>query len=701
MTGQVYTLQVDLDGTFTNVPLFATPVTIERGMEAYGEWPGKSGFTCEIADDTYQYDPSRPTSLLYGVAGRNAKVRIRPNANSYLYAEAQKWTPQRTPDHVPGAGQGRSGVLLAAEGLLSRIGRWEDPLDSPMYRTIAGRSTSAGHWSMEDGRGATRLDNSLAGGVGGVAQNGAELGDDEAPAGAGSSARIADGSRLAGTFATMSTSAGWQVSWAFRADALPPTAVGVELFRVRTANGYVWTWFVDNTSFYMQVRDSDGTLIEDDGYIYGSGAAPDANWLTMRIAVEQVAGNVSWNWAWYAQDLDVFYVPTGSFAGVISRPVSWEQNGNATTEGWWFCHVFGVTSLVDDLMSAANRNVFNGYNGETAIDRYYRLMSEAGLTRYGIGTASDSQPMGPQKPKTLLELLKEVRDTEWADLSDERLDVATTIRGRREMENQTPVLELTHVAAPAGPGDLAGWVKVVGTDGIANRINVRNAAGGEVTLELESGPLSTQPPPAGIGALKKQIDVSVADTDAQLKNIANWHLARLTLDGPRYTEITLDLNASPALLVPARGVREGDLITVDGLEADQVRLLVVGIERSLTSGTDRITYRTEPYDLYDIGVWDDPSFVWDAKYSTLDGDHTDTDNTLLLSASRITSVWSTAFTGDLMIAGERVTVTSMGAASGTGPWTQTATVVRSVNGVVKALPDDAAVVRADARRWGL
>jgi hypothetical protein len=54
-----------------------------------------------------------------------------------------------------------------------------------------------------------------------------------------------------------------------------------------------------------------------------------------------------------------------------------------------------------------------------------------------------------------------------------------------------------------------------------------------------------------------------------------------------------------------------------------------------------------------------------------------------------------------MIEGERVTVTAMTAAAGTGPYTQTATVTRSVNGVVKAQLSGARVNVYNSRRWGL
>ncbi len=691
MTVQDWQFQARIGGVFTTIPTYATPVRIRKGRTAFGTWPRASEFSCEVADDLLLYDPSRPTSLLYGVAGRNAVVRIRPNASTSLWGEAS-WSPHRTIDHQPGV-KGRSGVDVTAAGLLQRIGRWEDPIRSPMYRTISARSTSIGHWALEEESGATRLDNTLPAGVGGTITGG-DTGDCESPVGAASSARVADGSRMAGTFITTSTSAGWQVAWSFQADALPPTATYVELFRIRTANGYTYTFLARDTGFRMVVVDSDGVTLVTETYTFGAGAAP-TTWLTMRLGVEQSGGNVSSNWAWYAQELDFFYVTTALWAGTISRPTFWEQLGNATTDGWHFCHVFGVTGLTDDLMSSTNRRVFNGYKGETVYSRYNRIVLEAGLTRYLIGSSALTTLMGPQRPGTLIELLRECRDTEGGEINDERLDIALTMVTRHGMHHRTPALTLTYGV------DVAAYVKSVGDEGIANRVTAKNAAGGEATASLETGLMSVLAPPAGVGEYRKQVDVSVDDPGRTLEYIANWHLARGTLEGPRYTSITVNVVRSTGKLAAAVAVREGDWITVDGLEPDTLRLLVVGIEQEQTSGTHTITYLTEPADVFDVGVWDDAGFQWGTNLSFLDGAHTDSDTTLALTTVSRRGVWSTAFTGSLIIAGERVTVTSMGAASGSGPYTQTATVVRGANGMVKAQAGGAQVRLFHNKKWGL
>lgn len=697
MTAQNVALNARLNGVFTAIPLFTDPVDIERGTKPFAgadAWPSPSRFTCTINNDTLDYDPSRPAGLLYGIAGRNTEVRIRPAGTSYLYAEATEWEPSRTPDHVPGADKGRSETGLTALGLLGRLESWTDPIDSPMFKTNSARPTSIGHWAFEEDRGATVLSNSKVGGAVGTASN-VDFGEDDRPFGAKQTVKVSDASSMAGKFVAASTSAGWQVYWAFRFPELPPTSTYELFFRVNVSNGYTWYFNIKDTGFQMNTIDNLGALVSSQAFNFGAGAEPN-KWVTMRIAMQQVAGNVSWNWAWYAQDLEFFYVTTGTFAGTIGVCRDWRIPGNAVTDGVHYCHVGGVTGLTEDLMSSTSRRVFNGYKLERATSRYNRLMQEVGLDRFTIGTTNESVEMGPQTIDTLVNNLRQVVATEDADISDERFDIALTMRTRRSTYNQTPALELTY------PTHIADYSKQIGAAGVWNRVTAKNADGGEYTMSRTDGLMSVSPPPAGIGEIRKQVDVSVGNERTWLPMIASWHLAKGTLEGPKYTEITVDLYRHPTLVADAIDVREGDLITVSGLEPNLLRLLVVGIRRRVTSGTTRITYLTEPYDTYRVGIWDDSGFVWGTNLSRLDGAHTSTDNTLALTTDSLYGVWTANTVGrSLLIAGEQVTVSGMTAASGVGPYTQTATVTRSVNGVVKTLPDDSKVELFDNRKWGL
>lgn len=695
MTVNNVRLDLFIGGAWTSVPIMADQVSISRGMDPFGSWPKPSRIECTLDNDTYDYDPSSPTSLLYGVAGRNTRVRIAPDNTPRIWAEASEWTPERSIEHKPGQRKGWSTTSLAAEGLLRRLGKWTDPLRSPMYRTISGRSTSLGHWSFEEDSTALLVANSRPGGEPATLSGSYSLGDSETPLGAASSIKLTDSTTLAGKFANASTTAGWQVSFSFRLPALPGSATGQNLFRWRTSNGYTWVVQVKNTGYNFIVTDDDDVVLSTGGTTFGAGREP-TQWVTMRIKASVSAGTVTMEPAWYAQGDSNEAGTTYTFSGTVGALRTWNTDPGTYTADGWMSHIFGVTTTADNLVGSTAQRVFNGYSGETTGQRFLRLTAELGITRYIIGASADSTLMGPQRPDTLLNLLAEIRETEDGRIDDERADIALTMRTRRSLYNQTPALALTY------PGHISPPFRRILDDAAThNRVTVANRLGGEVTVSQTTGPMSVSPPPSGVGEYKYTVDVNVASAETQLYDIGTHHLAKGTLERPRYDSVTVDLVANPSLKAAAIGVREGDTITITGAEPDLIRLYVVGIQERVTPGTWTITYQVEPGEIYDIGIWDNPSFVWDARTSTLNAGYSAGATVMVFTTPDANDIWSTAFTGDLMVAGERIKVTTMGAASGAGPFTQTATVQRARNGVSKAQLAGAPVHLADPKRWGL
>jgi hypothetical protein len=697
MTANRVRLDLFLGGVWTSVPLMASSVSITRGVEPFGSWPRPNRFECELDNDSLNFDPSNPEATIYGIAGRNTRARIAPDNAPRIWAEASSWTPERTIEHQPGARRGRSSTSLVAEGILRRLGRWTDPLRSPMYRTISARSTSVGHWSLEEQSSATVLANSRAGGLAADVKGSFSLGDDEAPLGAASALKVTDSTTLGGKFAAASTSAGWQIAFSFKLAAIPSTGSYANIMRWQTSNGVTWLAQVNNTTYRFVVIDDDDVVLSSLAVLFGAGDGPD-QWTTMRIKASASGGTVTVEPAWYLQGDESEGGVTMTYAGTsVGALRSWDVSGATWMTDARLSHIFGVTGTADNLVGLTAQRVFNGYIGETACARFLRLCTEVGVARFRIGVTEESTPMGPQRPDTFLNLLAEIRETEDGRIDDERLDIGLTMTTRRALYNRAPVLALTYPGHVSPP-----FRRVLDDQATANRVTVDNRAGGEVTIAQTTGPMSVSPPPAGVGEYKRTVDVSVADPEAQLQDIATWHLAKGTLERPRYDSVTVDLIANPGLRSTAILVREGDFLTVTGAEGDLVRLMAVGIQERIGPGTWTITYQVEPGEPYDIGIWDDPSFRWDAKFSTLNAGATATAATLVFTTTDARDVWSTAFAGDLMIGGERVTIGTMGAATGSGPYVQTATgVIRSVNGVVKAQLAGTPVHLADAKRWGL
>lgn len=697
MSTNAAVLQLYLNGAYATVPLYAEkPVRVTKGMDPYGTWPSPSRFECEINNDSLDYDPTRPAALLYGIAGRNTMARLTVNSVIRLVAEASSYVPERSIEHVSGAGKGRSSVAFTASGMSERLGLWEEPLRSPMYRTNSLRPTNIGHWSLEDDSASTRLANTAAGGVAGVFKSGVTLGESNSPDGAKSSAKVTDVSQMSGKFVTASNTAGWQVYFSFRMPAVPAGATYGELLSWKSSFSVRYSVSVNNNSYKFDAVAPDGTVLWSSFLLFGAGVSPDS-WVTMKVRAEQVGGNIDIRPAWYAQGMTTSYGITDSFVSPVGRLMTWEQNGNSIVNGTWFSHIGGVTSVVDSLTGSTAQRVFNGYRGETAVARINRLGAENNVQLFQIGSSADSQPMGPQKPDPFMSLLKEAKETDDLRIDDERWSTPNgmTVTTRRALYAQAPMMTLAYPSQVAVP-----FKKTIGNRGVWNRVVVKQRDGGESSLALASGLMSTQLPPAGIGEIKKNVDVNVA-TDAQLDDLATWWLAKGTLARPRYESVTIDLLANPGLEAAAVLVREGHMVRVTGYEADPIDLLVVGIEELAGNKEHTITFKTEPYEPYQVGVWDDASFRWDSATSVLNTAQTTTTTVWSVKCADPDDVWSTTPGYQWMIGGERVTVTNMTAASATFPYTQTATVTRSVNGVVKAQTVGTEIHVADPKRWGL
>ncbi len=692
MTSQDVDLEVFLGGVWTSVPLYAASgAAITRGLDPDGSWPRPTKVECEINNDDLDYDPSRPEAAIYGAAGRNTQTRISVDGTMRTWAEASSWRPEQTPDHDPGNQKGRAWTKLTAEGILRRIGMWTDPLRSPMYRTISTRSTSIGHWSLEDDRDSLVLANSSGGRAG--SHRTITLGESESPLGAEQSAKMADGSQMTGRFTNASTTAGWQVSWAMKLATMPGASFAV-FFRWTTSTGHTYYWDVDDNEYRLNVRDATGTLVFTHQAAYGDQTP--TNWVTVVVRAEQSGADVEIQQVRYEQGETVGSTFTDTFTGSVGALRDWWQEGNSTTTGSWLSHVYGVTGVADSLFTSTALKIFNGYTGETAAARYARLTLELGIARYLHGTTSDTQPMGPQKADTFLNLLKEIVQTEDGLIYDEPGDIGLKMRTRRDMLDQTPALELTY------PGHVAEYVKLIDDLNTRNVVTAKNRSGGEVTRSLTSGPMSTQAPPDGVGEYKATVDVNVEDDEDQLTNIADWHLAKGTLERPRYESVTVDLLANPGLITDVIGVLPGDVITIDDLEPDTIWLKVTGWVEKTGKSTRTIEYAVEPYEPWQSGEYDRADTRYDARTSTVSTAETTTSTAWQVECTDPEDVWSTTSEPyDWMVAGERVTVTTMNAATGTGPYVQTCTVTRSVNGVVKAQAVGNVVQLADPKRWAL
>lgn len=346
---------------------------------------------------------------------------------------------------------------------------------------------------------------------------------------------------------------------------------------------------------------------------------------------------------------------------------------------WANANVAQIPDLAETVLAAF------GYAGETAAERILRVCDEGNIPVQIIGDPAATTEMGPQASEPRLAQIRDAEGTDFGILTEQRDGNGLLYRTRASQYAQTPAVTADYsarvVAPPLEPTDDDQTTR--------NDVTATRRDGGSYQLTLNAGPMSVLEPPAGIGQYADEITVNV-QTDAQLPGAASWWLALGTLDAARFPSVTFNLAAQeiqsdPALMEAILSLREGDRMLIQNVDEadipDDLDLIVQGSTETITNVTWEITFNCAPGQPYKVGKFGTARY--DHAGSTLNAAVTTTATSLALVTGGSDALWTTqvaAFPFDLDVAGERVTCTAItGAAS-----PQTATVVRSVNGVVAA-----------------
>lgn len=656
--------QLYISGVFTSKKaMIENEITAQVGPDLEsGTQPSELALRWDNADTAAtpgEMDPSNILSPLYGLIGRNTRARLLVGGTALINAEASSWQPDRTALFSLTPARGMSWVDFNARGLLSRLGRWSEPLRSPMYSTLSVTSSLLGYWPLENINGSV-LPNPIAGGMAGLAYGSNST--DPGPGGSDEVIQLGSDGTMAGNFIT-STASGFQVSWAMQVPNAP--AAGLSVFQFLTSNGLTYDFQASTTGPNTIItRNVDGVVLGNFGSTWG-GTVTASQWIRVRVKVTVSGSTVTVEPSWYAQDAATVFGITGTFAGTVTgQPTRWNVFQNAATNGAAYGHVMAVSDPTLNLIgTTAARLVFNGYLGELAGDRYVRLMTGAGLTGYIGGSISDTQPMGRQKPGVFLDLLEECMRTDGALIYDEPTDVALMFRTRRNRYFQTSRMDLTLEVNVAPP-----LKKTLDDAAVINRLTVTNAVTGtQVTKTLSTGAMSILAPPAGVGEYKGSLDVNLS-SDALLDDRAGWELNRNTVARPRYKTVTVDLLAHPELITAANAVRPGDLITLAGVEADPVPLHVLSYVHTVGHTTRTIVMSCVPADVWLGGKYDDGVARYTVRSSSTRGTMTTTSTALPIVLTDPLDYWSSTATGyDLVINAERVRVLRMSAVGSVCP----------------------------------
>ncbi|MFE4397213.1 MULTISPECIES: hypothetical protein [Streptomycetaceae] len=636
-----------------------------------------------VADPNFTVQPAGTTVFTDG-AGRTWSV-VAPASVSNLVprfvGEVASWLPRRDVS-------GRDTYIpIQAAGIMRRLGQGAAPLQSTLRRYIpTGRPLA--YWPMEDERGATQAASPVLG-VGPLETSAVDFGADSDLTGSSPLPTLRTGARIRGAVPPPAAPPQtWQIHFVYRCTAAPTVTSRLLAW---TSTGTVRTWILDvgaldGTAVHLYGLDANGTTVMD--HLAGNNLFAGPEWRQMIVYATQNGGRVDWSMKWYAVSSEANGNGSGSYVGSVGVPTEFDTQLGEGLNGLGLGHL----AVFDHDADVYNR-ADNGWTGNRPTERIGRLCSEEGVPVVIQGDVDSEVPLGAQRPGALLALLQEAADSDHGILAERIDDLALWYRAGHLAYNQLPRLVLDY-----GGGDVAPPLEPADDDqGVRNDVTITRSGGSSARAVDTTSRMSTQPPPAGVGRYDEGVTLSLW-RDEQLSDLAGWRLHLGTWDGPRYPSVHIDLAAAPHLIPTVLGLDLRDRIDIIGMPPEDgpaaVALLAEGYTETIGLYDWDVVFSCQPAGPWSVAVLEDPVLGRADTAGSRLAVGADATATTLSIATTSGPSWTTSSADlpfDVAIAGERVTVTAIGAPSGGA---QSAQVVRSVNGVVKALP-----AGADVRLW--
>jgi hypothetical protein len=547
-------------------------------------------FTVQAAGTTAFTDSAGRAWSLSG----DAEIRDRVDRFIGEISEwPQKWEPSEADAWVP----------VQASGILRRLNQGTKPLDSALRRRIPSYNPLA-YWPMEEGEAATRAYSPLPGGEPLTLTNVQWAADSSLASSAPLptlNGRDGAYSDLFGWVINRSWASlpAWSVVWMYHMPQIPPNR---RTYMMVYTTGTVREWYVQqgpDTARLWGVGYEGETIVDR---TIDTGTDIFGKWVKARFAVEQQGSNIRYAIVW--TDVNG---SAGSYEntvpGVTGRPT-----GVSAPPGGYHPDVNGMAighiSVWPTFDTDAYDNAIVGWSGEAAGARMQRLVSEEGIPLTVTGPPTTTEPVGGQAMKPVLDLVKTATDADGGMLTEDQTALRLLYRPRATLYSQTPALILDYaqgqVAAPLEPVD--------DDSDLRNDVTVTREGGSSTRVVLESGPLSVQDPPAGVGVYDDAITLSLA-TDEQTGPKAYWELHLGTWDEPRYPAVTVNLHRHPELIPQVLALREGDVIRLEGMPKwvapDDVDLMVMGLKETLLPRKWTITFDCVPAGPWQVGVLGD------------------------------------------------------------------------------------------------
>lgn len=564
-----------------------------------------------------QYSNDNPWSPYFGQLGVGTEFQILVDATVRYHGRIFSWTP--TADETS-----RLLVMQVRAGLgKTQLTQGAAAVISPLRRSTLTAAPVA-YWPMEDPTGSTLITSALIGGAPIRPAGPVTFASDFDLPGSDALPVPADGTTIRASIPKFSSAwtavTGWTFSWVMRIPQLPASE---QVFvRWYSTNGPLRRGQVSITAagtINMLGYDSlNNEIITATPLNIGFGTTDNAFvglWLTWGVTVEAVGAN-SLVFAERSR-LDHPNLPGagsgsvsvsssgGGFAGYPEQPDVIEFPQNISGVGIGHLAVWAETFGNIDVSAAF------GWLGDSAIQRIQRLCDQEGVTltlrSHDVSIVDRSEAMGAQRRATALELLQDAADLDGGILHETRdvLDGITYVT-RDYMYNQAPEVALDYSA-----GHLSDLNATIDNQNIENDVSVTGfdsaSTGTGARARLETGALSVQAPPNGVGTYDRGgRSLNMYDGD-QASRIANWILGLGTAQQRlRIPDLKLELarsvwSSNATLTDQAVGLDLGSALTLDGLltarpdlPPDMMALQVRGINEVLSQYQRDLTFNVAP-----------------------------------------------------------------------------------------------------------
>jgi hypothetical protein len=503
-------------------------------------------------------------------------------------------------------------VPVEAAGVLRRFSQGSPVLRSALYRgRIFDTAGLVAYWPAEDAAGSTSLAAALPT-HGPMSIIGAPTLASYEGFAASAPLPVLAGAEMRGQVPAYADTGQTQVRWLLAVPA--GGAEAGQSLMLWYGTGSVRRWdVIYNTGGTLRVdaTASDGTLIDSTGDV---AFAVNGKNLLVSVELTQSGADISLAIATLAPGAaagstftDTF---TGQTVGKVGQVIVSNGGGIAATVMGHYSVQNQITSLFD------LSEQLDAWRGEAAGRRLERLAREAGIAFCARGDLDDTARLGAQARSDLVSLWREAAETDDGLIIEPRDFLGLGYRTRASLYNQPAALAIPYTALgePLDPVDDDQLTR--------NDVTVERPSGSSARAVQETGPLSIQPPPAGVG-LGYDTSVSVGvEHDLSLIDQATWRLHLGTVDEARMPHVGLNLAApflnDAALTDAALELDPGDRLTLSGppswLPPETISQLALGMAETLGGTTHFLRLNCAPESPYEVAEYQLGNLIGNASF---------------------------------------------------------------------------------------